>query len=271
MNTLNQNWLHLVLFLVIAVLNLTACGITSEVINHEANDQRLLKAGALDVPIAEIYKKYQYSFLDKYKISHDFIMAKGCSYYAKPVGIKDVILGTNYAIAESADIFEKDEHTYVKIYQKKDVNKQYPISIDRYTRPEYIQGTDSNGNPMIAKGFNPTCGQVWQLTNHSLSISLVKLSLNDAIKRYSVANVPLQKQVIGKNTWITQATELAPRQMNSYAGEFLVSILPIEDTGYTFIFKLKANQDSLQYPQAHAQMQTIFKHLIESVKIEPIK
>lgn len=257
---------YLSLFLFNVLFGLSACGITSDVIHQKSNDKRLLKPGALDVPINEIYTKYQYNFLDQYKITHDFIMTGGCSYRStKTVGIHDLVPGTNYAISNAPDIFEKDEHTFVRVYPFKDHAYKNPINIDKYTRPEWT----ADGRTW--KGFEPICAQAWQLSNHSLSISLVKLPVDAAIKRYSVANLALQKKTIGTNTWLTQTAELEPRVINTFGGEFMVAILPIENTGYVFVFKLKANQDSLQHPQAHTQIQAIFRHLLESVKIEPIK
>ena len=43
------------------------------------------------------------------------------------------------------------------------------------------------------------------------------------------------------------------------------------ETGYTFLFRLGANLESIKYPQAHARFQSTFHQLIESVKIEPLR
>lgn len=255
------------MLLMALLLNLTACSIVSEVVNHEANDQRLLKAGALDVSIAEIYLRYQYKFLDKYQISHDFVMTGGCSYYGPPVGIKDIIPGTNYAIRPATDIFEKDNHTWQEtIYGRSD-----PRNIDRYTRPEWQNGTDANGKPRIAKGFQSMCSQSWYSSQHVLNIELRKQNIDDlmaAAKKYDPKLV-FETRVVNGNKWQVRFSDLGPAPLNGAGGPFQTWLLPIGDTGYTFIFGLGANQDSLKYPQAHAQMQAIFKHLIESVKIEP--
>lgn len=268
MNTINPKKLHVALFSIAIALSLAACGIASEVVNHEANDKRLLKPGALDVPIAKIYERFQYKFLDHYKITHDFVMSGSCHYYGPPVGIKDIIPGNNYAISPVLDIFEKGNHTYTKAYQNNDVAKLNPTNIDRYTRPEWQNGTDSNGKPMIAKGFQPMCFETWQGTQHFLTIYLNKRKLiNPNI--YGFKDGVISHQTIGNNHWDIQKFDYQPYAINS-SGRLVESwVLPVADTGYTFIFELGANQDSLKYPQAHAQMQAIFKHLIESVKIEP--
>lgn len=251
--------------------SLTGCGIASEVINHEANDQRLLKAGALDVSINEIYKKYQYNFLDQYRITHDFIMASGCNYRVKkPIGIKDLIPSANYAISDALDIFEQNNHTYQRSYQTKDINHLNPDNIDRYVRPEFDRGLDPYGKPLPkGKGFQPMCFEAWQGTQHFLTVYLHKRKL-DIPNIYGLQDGVISHEKVGSNHWWVQKFDLRPYQANG-AGRIVESwVLPIADSGYTFIFEFGANQDSLKYPQAHAQMQAIFKHLIESVKIEPI-
>lgn len=264
MNTLNQKWLHLILVLVIVAAGLTGCGIASEVINHEANDQRLLKPGALDSQLTGVYDTYQFKFLDKYKITHQFPRAANhCQYGKLPtLNIKDGYSGEVWNVT---DIFEKDGHTW-QTSSKPDK----PFNIDQYTRPEWQNGTDSNGNPRAAKGFQSMCFETWQGTQHFLSISLNKRKL--AIPNiYGFKDGVISHQTIGNNHWDIQKFDYQPYAINS-SGRLVESwVLPIADTDYTFIFEFGANQDSLQHPQSHAQMQAIFKHLIESVKIEPIK
>lgn len=263
--------LQLGLLLLTAVLGLTACGVASQVVNHEANDQRLLKPGALDLPINQTYRSYKYVFLDKYKVTHDWVFVGSCSYGS----VEDVSGKTVY----TGNIFEKDERTYVDRESSaypKDSRYKYGIknlNITKYTRPEWQNGTYSNGNPRIAKGFQPMCNQAWQISQHVIEIELRKQNINElmaAAKKYDPKLVFETRQV-NNNKWQVRYSELGPAPLNGAGGPFQTWLLPIGDTGYTFIFGLGANQDSLQHPQAHAQMQAIFKHLIESVKIEPIK
>ena len=256
------------MLLMALLLNLTACSIVSEVVNHEANDQRLLKAGALDVSIAEIYLRYQYKFLDKYQISHDFVMTGGCSYYGPPVGIKDIIPGTNYAIRPATDIFEKDNHTWQEtIYGRSD-----PRNIDRYTRPEWQMGPSGDGSYRTVKGFNPMCFQSWGGTSHTLGVKLYKQDISTWQQKLTIANPngKFTEEIIGGNKWLVQTNPIAERRINSTGGAFLHYTTAIGNSGYTLTMQIGANKDSLQHPQAHAQMQAIFKHLIESVKIETI-
>jgi len=275
MNIANNKLLPLSVFLLASMWSLTGCGVASEVIHHDANDQRLLKAGALDVPINEIYKKYQYNFLDQYKITHDFIMASGCNYRVKkPIGIKDLIPSANYAISEALDIFEQNNHTYQRSYQTKDINHLNPDNIDRYVRPEFDRGLDPYGNPLPkGKGFQPMCFESWGGTSHVLAIKLYKKDIATWKSDLSQVNPngKFTEETINGNKWLVQTNDIGQRALNGTGGAYLHYSTAIGNTGYTLTIQLGANQDSLKYPQAHAQMKAIFKHLIESVKIEQIK
>lgn len=231
-------------------------------------EDQLLKPGVLDVQASSGYRTYSYKFLGRYRVTHDWIFSGKCHYGS----VDDRSTGkTSY----TGDIGEEGEHTYVdREAASYPVDNNYPkgtknLAIDRYVRSEW-QSTDSKGNVRTNKGFTPICGQVWAGTSHSISISLVKLPVDAAIKRYTETNILLEKQAVGNNTWVTQISEIKPREINTYAGSYLAWLLPVGDTDYTFVFKLGANQDSFEHPQAHARMQEIFRHLIESVKIEPI-
>jgi len=273
-NNMNNKRLSLFVLVLAFMLSLTGCGIASEVINHEANDQRLLKAGALDLPVSDVYIKYQYSFLNKYQITHDFILAGGCTYNVGGVGIKDVPTGSNYVLKRAPSIFERDEHTYVSVFQTKDVNQLNPRNIDRYVRPEFDRGLDPYGNPLPkGKGFQPMCFESWGGTSHVLAIKLYKKDIATWKSDLSQVNPngKFTEETINGNKWLVQTNDIAQRALNGTGGAYLHYSTAIGNTGYTLTIQLGANQDSLKYPQAHAQMKAIFKHLIESVKIEQIK
>ena len=256
-------------FTLAILLMQTGCSFVSDQLHDNAMEEQHLKPGALDVPVAANFRTYNYKFLDEYHVTHDWIFSGKCHYGA----VDD--RATSRTIY-TGNIFEAGEHTYVdREAPSYPIDRNYPkgtknLFLDRYVRPEWQMGPDRDGNFRTVKGFTPICGQVWGGTSHSLSISLVKLPLDAAINRYTERDVPLEKQTVGSNTWITQSAEIKPREINTYAGSYLAWLLPIGDTGYSFVFKLGANHDSLKHPQAHAQMQAIFQHLIESVKIEPI-
>lgn len=244
-----------------------------------------MRPGALDTPAREIYVRYKYKFLDRYQVSHDFLLGGGCGYRGKPVGIKDILPSQNYAPFAAGEIVEMEGRTYMNVYSK----SSFPKSIDRYVRRIKVTVPISRGAEIdrwghryidaskpplgyeeVEQGFIPICAQGWVGTSHFLSVNLVKLNLSDAIKHFTEPDTPLQEVTIGENTWSAQSTPLAPRKINTIAGSYLSWLLPIGDTGYTFVFELGANEDSLKYPEAHARMQEIFRHLVESVKVEPL-
>jgi hypothetical protein len=166
------------------------------------------------------------------------------------------------------DIFEKDGITY----QVHDTNTgpKY-VSKDRYVRPEYTV-IDVDGKHRTAKGFEPMCNQVWVGTGLALTILMVKSTPEDWEPRLSAwaGNMPRQlgKEQVGNNLWQVQRV---PMRSN---GVWSVEdwMLPIGDTGYMFLFIFSADKDRVAAaPSAHSQMQEIFRHLIESVRIEPIQ
>jgi len=82
------------------------------------------------------------------------------------------------------------------------------------------------------------------------------------------------ERLVGSNVWLVQETaeqDFKPKPLNGFGGPFQTWLLPIGDTGYILALELSANQESLKYPKAHADFQTVFRHLIESVKIEKLK
>lgn len=126
-------------------------------------------------------------------------------------------------------------------------------------------------------GFQAVCGEVWQATSHILSARLYKRDLASWRAMLSESNPKgkWSERRIGANVWLAQETteqDFKPRPLNGAAGgPFQTWILPIGDTGYTFALYLDANLESLQHPDAHARFQAAYRHLIESVKIEPLK
>ena len=62
--------------LVVSILG--GCGIEEGI---KRNDERYLKPGALDLPLTNVYDTYQYKFLDKYRITHQWPHTAGtCKY-----------------------------------------------------------------------------------------------------------------------------------------------------------------------------------------------
>lgn len=237
-------------------LMLAGCGFATGQLHDKAMEEQHLKPGALDKPIttSATYPNYSYKLVGKYRISHDWYGLDGCHYHGPQVGMQ-------------GDIYEQDGHTF-----QAGVLDTKPQNIDRYVRPEWQMGPDRDGDYRSVKGFEPVCFESWGRTSHVLAIKLYKKSIStwrDDLAKTN-PNGKLSEENIGGNTWLVQTNEIAERRINSTGGAFLNYTTAIGNTGYTLTVQLGANQDSLKYPQAHAQIQAIFRHLVESVKIEPI-
>lgn len=260
----------IIVIIAACIFSLNACGFASDQLKDKAEEDRLLKPGALDSPISEVYNRYTYEFLDRYKITHDFIRVSGCEYRGKPrVGIT---LGTNFELREVYDIFEQDNHTYQRAYQTKDVNHLNPANFDRYTRAEFTTEPSQSGKVYTYKGFMPVCLQSWGATSHVLTVKLYKKDLSTWKSDLARVNPKgsFSEEIINGNKWLVQTNNIEAASINGdTGGAYLHYSTAIGGTGYTLTMQLGANQSSLKYPQTHAQMQAIFKHLIESVKIEP--
>jgi hypothetical protein len=78
------------------------------------------------------------------------------------------------------------------------------------------------------------------------------------------------QETVGHNQWMVQRTEEENLRPRPPGGPFQSWLLAIGDTGYTMAFELGASKESLENPEVHVLTQQVFRHLIESVKIEPL-
>lgn len=235
---------------------LSGCGV-AEVIR--ATDNRYLQPGALDLLPTGYYDTYQFKFLDRYRITHQWITTSGCSYRTLPIPKSpDRYKGVNKI---GRDIYEEGNSTWQRF------EGMTPLNFDMYTRPEY---TLKDGTKM--KGFQAVCFEAWQSTDHFLSVDLRKQTVDEYLARYKtqVPGLTITTEQIGNNRWIAAHSTLHPPS-NRVSGPFETWLLSIGDSGYIFVFDFGANTNSLKYPTAHAKMQAAFRHLIESVKIEPLQ
>ena len=211
----------------------------------------------MQINVPQKYPSYSYKLMGKYQISHDFYgYLSNCHYSGALVGTM-------------GDIYEQDGHTLERGIADPSKSSHF----DRYTRATWDAGTKADGTPNIQPGYAPVCFQSWGTTSHVLLVRLQKKSLTtwkSGLAQFN-PNGKFSEEIIGGNKWLIQKNELAPAPINGgTGGAYLDYSTAIGDTGYILVIQLGANQDSLKYPQAHAQMQAIFKHLIESVKIEPL-
>lgn len=253
--------------LLLSIMLLTACGFVAGQLQDKANEEKLLKPGALDLPLTGFYSHYQYKLLDRYQVKHQWLRESVCQYSS--------IETEKY---ESKDRLTKDRFFTVRdIFEEGNSTKQrgaHPAwNFDRFVRPEYTVQT-RNGLK-TERGYNVLGLEAWWTTSHSIALFLRKQPLDEmkaGFSKWYPEGIWTTKK-INNLTWHVQETsedKFRPRPINGVGGPFQTWVLPLANTGYTMAMELGASKESLQYPDAHARMQAMFKHLIESVSIEPI-
>lgn len=268
------------------MLALSACGVVGQQLSDKANEERLLKPGALDLPLTGVNDTYQYKFLDKYRITHQWPRISNCKYRALPtLNVKDGSRGEFWAVP---DIYEVDGHTW-QLGDKKPYfdryMRHYEVVSSVYDPASLGVGADGRydanrkrkiGETVAAYEPQSLCFESWYATSHSLVMRLHKRDQETWKAQLTQFNPKgkWSEQRVAGNVWAVQEVpeqELSPRAPGAAGGWFQSWLLPIGDTGYTISLQLGASQESMQYPQAHARMKTMFRQLIESVRIEPLQ
>lgn len=287
-----------------ALALLSGCDIEGAI---KRNDDRYMRSGAQDSPLTGVNDTYHLKFLDKYRITHEWPRISNCSYRKIPtLNVKDGHRGEFWAVR---DIYEEGGKTWQRFEGMKpfdfdryvrSVKRQVPIyapptkeeleasnkelkeRIERSRKTGRFESTLPNlseRKPIRYEekefGFQVLCGESWWVTSHFLDASLHKRDLVTWRAIWTERNPKGEwsERRIDSNVWTVQETaeqDFEPRPLNGVGGPFQTWLLPIGDTGYTLALELGASQESLQYPDAHARFQVIFRHLIESVKIEPL-
>lgn len=256
---------ELVISISCAVL-LTGCGLVAY--QKRMEDYILRTPGALDPSLSFIYDTYTFKFLDRYQITHQFPRdSRGCAGYStNPRLDREPSIPGKGAYCVVRSIFEKDGHAWQEF--EGDLND--PILFDNRVRSvKIISATDGKE---IEAGLLSVCHQKWVGSSHYISVWLHKWTLQDWMERRlkkDSGEFHISTKKVGSNVWTVKESKLQVAIPGTMA-PFQTWVLPIENTGYTLAFRLGANLNSLKYPQAHARIQTMFQHLIETVKIEPL-
>jgi len=244
-------------------------------------EEQLLKPGALDSPVATNFDEYHFRFLDKYRVVHAWPVTSACKYAG---------LRTRYRMGETSygdlhvvdDIFEGNGST-----RQRDADTPGGGDFNRFVRSIKVQRPvyeTVNGERGIARyeeneeGLQPICFEAWVGSSHAVTIFLYQRTVSqwqDALAKWSKgaylgSDATHAIDTVLENKWHVYRLPLKPRESNRVAGSYELRILPIGDTGYTFAMEFGATIESLEPPQTHAAFQAMFKHLIESVKIEPL-
>lgn len=236
-------------------------------------EEQLLKPGALDSPVATNFDEYHFKFLDRYRIVHTWPVTSACKYAGR---------GTMYRMGETSygevnwvrDIIEDGAAT-----KQRDADPAW--NFDRFVRSMKVQRPvydTVNGVRGIVRyeeneeGLQPICFEAWVGSSHSLVMRLHKRDIATWKSQWSSYNPSgvWTEKFIGVNHWQVLENSDENLRTSGTGGWFRSYLIPVGDTGYTLALQLGATQQSLENPQAHAAFQAMFKHLIESVRIEPL-
>lgn len=255
--------------------SLSACGFVAGQVADKAREELLLKPGALDAPMTGYYDSYSFKLLDKYRVIHEWPVVSNCKYRKQPtLNRLDRFRGEVYAVR---DIYEDQGKTWQRFEPQLG-----PYDFDHFVRPAYkvqrpeFDAAGKKTGRMLEKdetGLQPVCFEAWVGTSHTLILRLHKRDLatwKTMWSEYNPSGKWIKKQVNGVDWWALENEE-KDLQSTGTGGWFKSWLTPIGNTGYTLAIQLGANKQSLQHPQAHANFQAMFRHLIESVKIEEIK
>ncbi len=262
--------------LLLFIFLLTSCSNVLQQINEKNREDYILsRPGVYDPVVIDKpdYVTHKFIFLEKYKVAHDWPYGFDICKYATMTLPKSMRDGTWYgSYRRLGDIFEYRGSTLQEVrvdgYPERSIDASY-MSIDNHVKT--WTKVDELGVERTY-GYAPMCWQPLGGSSHTLVVRLYKRSLEEwrkALKKKLPDGV-LAKKRIGNNVWLTQEFELTPSKLNDIAGTFKTWVLPIGDTSYTYTFQLGASSESLNHPRTHAAMIKIFRHLIESVRIESL-
>ncbi|HMM55833.1 MAG TPA: hypothetical protein PKC23_12530 [Candidatus Desulfobacillus sp.] len=262
--TKNRRVLPLILAVFMA-LALSACGI-EEVIKR--NDDRYARPDAMDSPLTGVYKTYQYKFLDRYRVTHQWLES-GCRYAAIE---RPKVDGKRSYFYDVLDIYEENGIAWQR-GDKKYSLKRY-VTSDFYVGKTYVDVTGRLArHPDKEAGYEPICYESWWGPSHAIKLHLNKLSLAAFEERYSqrYPEGRWSDKVRNGRQWRVQETgrdRLRPRR--GVGGPYLLWVTNVADTGYVIAIEMTASQDSLANPRFFDALEAVFYHLVDSVKVEPL-
>ena len=258
--------MKMIITCLLAIAMLGGCGIEAAI---KQNDDRYMQPGVMDSQLTGIYNTYQFSLLDKHRVTYQWVNTSGCG-----------VRGIEHENADKKDIHGR-HFEGLRIYE--DAGKTWssaglskPYDFDRYVRSvKYISKERGREGEVMEIGFKALCFESWWVPSHFFRYKLHKRDLASwrEIRTEKTPKGKWSERRVGANLWLVQEMaeqDFSPRPLNGVGGPFQIWLLPIGDTGYTIGMELGASQESLQYPDAHARLQAVFRHLIESVKIEPL-
>lgn len=257
---------------IISVMSLSGC--VSDYVFQ--NDQRYATPGAMDSPIKGLYDTYQTHFLGQYRITFQWFESDCFLRAEESPRLPD---GRRSHFYVAPDIYEKDGKTW----QASPVVGYEPMDFDRFARSvisERLEYEDDNGkmhvNEPRENGYYPLAFMYWEKSSSYMRLLFQKRDLT-AFKKIFNEKYPegrWSQKRLGKNVWTVQSVEETglrePAVNGALGGPYQNWFLPIGNTDYTIVLELGVNQIALEYPEDFAALKEVFKHLLESVEIEPM-
>lgn len=233
------------------------------------NDDRYLRPGALDLPLAQAYDRYSYAFMKKYRITHLWLRQTACAVGGLDAGTDPS--DKSVQLLASRDIYEVDGKTYQAAGKMGS-----PRNIDRYVRSvPWVSNRPGEEGKVYETGWKALCSEAWVRTSHYLSLTIQKQSAKDFEK--SIA------EWYGSATWSTEIRNgltwrvarvpddrLSAPPLNGVGGPYRIWIVALGDTGYSMSAQMGASTESLPFPQSTRNIEAALMRIVDSVRIEPL-
>jgi hypothetical protein len=252
------------ILLPLMLFGLTACGIEEAI---RKNDDRYAQPGAMDMPVTAIYKTYQYKLIDRYRVTHQWPNTSACAYAAiedppLPSGRRSL----NYVVS---DLYEQGGKTWQAGYQK------WPArDFDPWVRSvKWVSREKGKEGQVLEVGLQPVCFEYWWSSSHYLVINLRASSIRDYESSFAKSYGRAQwstRQLNGLSWRVAEIplSQLEPRPFNGLGGPYQAWLIALGDTGYVMSIEMGASKESLDHPQAHAAIEGVLRHLVNSLKVE---
>lgn len=228
--------------------------------------EQLSRPGALEFPLSLHFDQFRYELFDAFHLQHDWpVSYRGKCALVGSVTVPGLNTPTGGIVRDVPRFFEKDGQTWQVRSTRPDDPR--PISHATHSAIKLVNGEEQEW------GYRPLCSGGSVVTHHLITIQLNKRTLSEVVAGWqrSAPGIAFSSQQVGSNRWtVGRMPELLPRG-RGYGGPHQVWILPLGDTGYTWIMTFGANQESLKYPDAHATFERVIEHMVGSVRVEPMR
>ena len=250
--------------LLLCVSLLAGCGVEEFV---RKNDDRYAALGAMDSPLTGVYSKYSFRLMGTHQIAHEWVNTAACSYRARE--LPDLSNGRRSNTYRVPDIYERDG----KSWQASNAGLQ-PMDFDPWVRSvKWVSREKGKEGQILEVGLKPVCFESWWTSSHYLAINLRASTLQDYESSFakSYGRALWSTRQLNGLTWRVAEvplSNLGPRPLNGLGGPYQAWLVALGDTGYVMSIEMGASKESMDHPQAHAVIEGVLHHLLNSLKIQ---